>query len=409
MRAILGLVAVVFMGAGTPRTPARYLVIPTGHSTDAGVAPCPPSLSADGASVAFDTPASLEPADQNGRPDVYLLDRTTNRVTLVSRNLAGGTGRGASRCPRVSGDGQRIVFESDVTDLVEGDLPGTNDVFVFDRGTAALRRIVATTGAAPLTAARPALSTDGRTIVFDARPVDATPDQRSHVYRASLATANDVEDLGEGYGATVSGDGRIVAFVTSPNSGVPRVIRVVGPGLSRNVSPSSGQTGAEDVFAPALSSDGQWISYVSRPGTTRTGATDAVRSQVFVERIGDGQRHLVSVTPNGREANGVSKLPTIDATGSRVVFESTATNLGCDTDGLPSCNSDINLLGDIFEWERATGTVTRVNTATRDLAWLEGAAYPTLSPDGKHVAFLSRQPVSVTDGRDTFDLFITQQ
>jgi hypothetical protein len=129
---------------------------------------------------------------------------------------------------------------------------------------------------------------------------------------------------------------------------------------------------------------------------------------VFVERVADGLRELVSVTPHGREANGFSKLPAIDATGRRVIFESTATNLGCASGGTAGCDTDINLLGDIFLWDRATGAVTRVNTATAELPWLEGAAYPTVSPDGGHIAFLSRQPVSPADGRDTFDMFITR-
>ena len=271
MRAILTLVAVWLVAAVTPDVPRRYVVIPTSIPADTGVSPCPPSLSADGASVAFDAHVSLDPADQNGKPDVYLLERATNRVTLVSRNLAGDAGRGSSRCPRVSGDGQRVVFESDVTDLVEGDAPGTSDVFVFDRGTGALRRIAPTTSAVPTMSARPALSADGRVVVFDARPVDATPDQRTHVYRASLDTTSDVEDLGEGHSATVSGDGRVVAFVTSLHPGAPQVIRVIGPGLTRTVGPSAGQTAEGDVFAPALSADGQWIAYVSRPGSTRAG------------------------------------------------------------------------------------------------------------------------------------------
>jgi hypothetical protein len=134
-----------------------------------------------------------------------------------------------------------------------------------------------------------------------------------------------------------------------------------------------------------------------------------VRSQVFVERVSDGLRQLVSITAQGREANGVSKLPAIDATGSRVIFESTATNMACDSRDLPSCGADINLLGDIFVWERTTATVARVNVATSELPWLEGAAYPTVSTDGRHIAFLSRQPVSGADGRDTFDLFITRK
>jgi Tol biopolymer transport system component len=408
MRAILTLAAVWLALAATPEEPRRYVAVPSSVPADSGVRPCPPSLSADGAFVAFDAHVSLDPADQNGRPDVYLLERASHRLTLVSRTLAGSAGRGSSRCPRLSDDGRRVVFEADAIDLVEGHTAGTTGVFLFDRIIGVLRRIAPMPSAGPAMSARPAISADGRIIVFDARPVDATPDQRLHVYRASLETPGDVEDLGEGHSATVSGNGRVVAFVTSPSTGGPRVIRVIGPALSRNVSPSAGQAAAEDVFAPTLSADGQWIAYVSRSGSIRIAGRDAARTQVYVERVDDGLRQLVSITPQGREANGYSQRPAIDATGGHVIFESTATNLGCDTHGLPSCNADINLLGDIFRWQRTTATVARVNVATRELPWLEGAAYPAVSPDGTSIAFLSRQPVSDADGRDTFDLFLTR-
>ena len=358
--------------------------------------------------MAFGAHAPLDAADQNGRPDVYLLERATNRVTLVSRNLSGGAGRGSSRCPRVSGDGQRVVFESDAADLVESDTNGANDVFVFDRGTGTLRRIAPMT-AGPAMSARPALSADGRVVVFDARQVDATSDQRLHVYRLWLDTPGDAEDLGDGHSATVSADGRVVAFVTRLRPGAPQVIRVVGPVSMRNVGEPTGQVSAEDVFAPTLSADGQWIAYVSRPASTRDGRADAARAQVYAERVGGGVRHLVSATPEGREANGFSKLPAIDGTGTLVAFESTATNIGCRPRGGVSCDTDVNLLSDIFLWDRTTGIVTRVNVATSELPWLEGAAYPTLSSDGTSIAFLSRQPVSDADGRDTFELFVARR
>jgi hypothetical protein len=128
---------------------------------------------------------------------------------------------------------------------------------------------------------------------------------------------------------------------------------------------------------------------------------------VFLEHVETGARQLVSATPQGREANGYSVLPAIDATGMRVAFESTATNLACGQRDNAGCGTDINLLGDIFLWDRTTTTVARVNVATTALLWLEGAAYPAISSDGTGVAFLSRQPVSDADGRDTFDLFFT--
>lgn len=405
MRAMLSVVAVGLVGATPPQTPVRYLVIPTGHAVDGGVRPCAPSLSTDGAVVAFDAHASLDPVDQNGRPDVYLLDRATTRVTLVSRALAGGTGRGLSRCPRVSGDGQRVVFESDVTDLVEDDTPGTNDVFVFERSTGAMRRIAPPASAGPTMSAHPVVSTDGRLAAFDASAVGATHGERRRVYRAIVDTGV-VEDLGEGHSPAMSGDGRVVAFVTSGRPGQPQVIRIAGPQETRTLGrPDAGG----DASAPVLSADGQWIAYVSRQRPASGGRQQPGLAQVYVERIDGGARHTVSVTHHGGEGNGMSTMPAIDATGASIVFASTATNLGCGTPVGADCDRDINLLADLFLWDRATGTVTRVNAVTPELPWLEGGAFPAISHDGRAIAFLSRQPVSADDGRDTFDLFVTRR
>jgi Tol biopolymer transport system component len=397
----LGLLVLTSLTAAATADGFRwYLVVPTGHPIDGGMRPCAASLSADGASLAFDAHVSLDPADQNGRSDVYVLDRATSQVTLVSRNRAGRTGRGSSRCARVSGDGHRVVFESDVPDLVEGDTPGTVDVFVFDRASGSLRRIAPTTSAGPTMSAAPAVSTDGRVVVFDASAIGGTLVERRRVYRATVDDGA-IEDVGVGHSATVSGDGRVVAFVTSVSPGQSQVIRVVGSQGVRTLGKPD--PGATDLAAstPVLSADGQWIAYVLRSRSTGAGRSAPGRSQVFVEHVETGVRHLVSASPRGREANGYSVRPAIDATGTRVAFESTATDLGC------GCHPDINMLSDIFVWDRTTTTVTRVNVATRELGWLEGAAHPTISADGTTVAFLSRQPVSDADGRDTFELFVT--
>lgn len=405
MRPVLAFTLVGLVGTTTLAGPARYLVVPTDHAVNAGTRPCRAALSADGLVVAFDAYAAFDSRDRNGRPDVYLLDRATNRVTLVSRTLSGGTGRGSSRCPTVSNDGQHIAFESDVSDLIEGDVPGSSDVFVFDRRSATLRRIVMPASAGPSMCARPALSADGRLVVFDASVAGATPDERRRVYRVTVDTGV-VEVLGDGYDATVSSDGSLVAFVTSVRPGQSH-IQVVGPEGTRTLERTKGRSADGDTSAPALSADGQWIAYVSRPTPSTGGRQQPARTQVYVERLDDGVRHLVSATHRGDAGNGLSILPSIDATGARVVFESTATTLGCGSPGLPACDRDINLLADVYLWERATRAVTRVNTVTSELPWLEGAAFPAISPDGRTVAFLSRQPVNHADGRDTFDLFVT--
>ena len=224
-----------------------------------------------------------------------------------------------------------------------------------------------------------------------------------------LDTPGDVEDLGDGHSATVSADGRVVAFVTRLRPGAPQVIRVVGPVFDAKRRPVDRAESAEDVFAPALSADGQWIAYVSRPASTRDGRADAARAQVYVERVGDGVRQSGERHAGRPRSQRLQQAARDRRHWHSVVFESTATNIGCRPRGSASCDTDINLLGDIFLWDRTTGIVTRVNVATSELPWLEGAAYPTLSSDGTSIAFLSRQPVSDADGRDTFDLFIARR
>ena len=384
----------------------RYFVVPTGDPADVAGS-CPAAFSDDGRVVAFDALAALDPADTNGRVDVYVLDRESRVLTLVSKGLSGESGRGASRCPRISDDGQRIVFESSAGDLVEHAPHDTADAFLFDRTTGRLRRLSVLPDTRPATSGTPAISGDGRIVVFHASISDGARLERSQVYRISLDDDGRPEALGEGFDPVTSGDGRVVAYVTRPPGGGPSVIRVMhANGEHRVGHPAQGDADG-DTYAPALSADGQWIAYVSRATTLVAGQRLSGQPQVYLERLTDGQRQLISATPQGREANGQAGAPSVDGTGRRVVFHSTATNIGCGSGDRPGCDTDINLLLDVFLWDRATGGVARVNTRTTSLPWLEGAGHAVISHDGRAIAFRSRQPVSAADDRATSDLFIT--
>jgi hypothetical protein len=127
---------------------------------------------------------------------------------------------------------------------------------------------------------------------------------------------------------------------------------------------------------------------------------------VYLEHVADGRRSLVSATPEGVEGNGHSGRPVVDHAATRVVFQSTATNLPCGR-SRRECGDDINLVSDIFLWTRATSAVSRVNVPTQGLPWLGVSTAPMVSADGRVVAFFSCQPFSDADDRRTFDLFIT--
>ncbi len=90
-------------------------------------------ISSDGRYVAFDSLASnLIAGDDNGSSDVFRRDLLTGAIELVSASYSGGVAGGASTAPRISSDGRRIAFMSFARDVVAGDVNHHEDVFVRD-------------------------------------------------------------------------------------------------------------------------------------------------------------------------------------------------------------------------------------------------------------------------------------
>lgn len=77
-----------------------------------------PDISADGRWVVFASAFDdLLPGDTNGRPDVFVFDLSTRVNHLVSTAADGGFTDGTSSRPSISSDGASVAFSSDATDL----------------------------------------------------------------------------------------------------------------------------------------------------------------------------------------------------------------------------------------------------------------------------------------------------
>lgn len=166
------------LGTSTSQVYVRDLVagvttLETPGAATAGLASTVPTLSFDGRYLAFVTAAHLEVADaDNGNPDVFLRDRVADTTVLVSTspNLFSGVPTGA---PSISGDGRWVAFQSLDDMLVTGDLGGLTDVFVYDRDTHAITLVSRNdageqaTGTLGVTASTsPSLSGDGSLVLF---------------------------------------------------------------------------------------------------------------------------------------------------------------------------------------------------------------------------------------------------
>src|SRR5690606_14935863 len=79
--------------------------------------------------------ANLVAGDTNGVADVFVRDRQTGVTTRASVATGGAQAGGASHSARIAGDGRRIAFHSEATDLAPGDLTALDDVYLHDRIT----------------------------------------------------------------------------------------------------------------------------------------------------------------------------------------------------------------------------------------------------------------------------------
>jgi Tol biopolymer transport system component len=90
-----------------------------------------------------------------------------------------------------------------------------------------------------------------------------------------------------------------------------------------------------DSYAASISDDGRYVAFVSDAPDLVADDTN-LRTDVFVHDRQTGATTRVSVNLTGVEGNNNSNNPSISADGSSVAFVSDATNLvGDDTNGVP--------------------------------------------------------------------------
>jgi Tol biopolymer transport system component len=141
-----------------------------------------PSVSADGRRVAFASTAELDGTRPTGRAappapptwNIYLRDRDRQRTTRLSVGSSGRTPDGSSWAPAISGNGRTVVFSSMATNLTAQDRNRSPDVFLVDVETGSLEAISrrADRATANATSGSPAVSDDGRFVVFQSQASD---------------------------------------------------------------------------------------------------------------------------------------------------------------------------------------------------------------------------------------------
>lgn len=247
--------------------------------------------------IAFESDASnLVAGDTNGVTDVFVHDRWYGTTSLVSVGLGGVPGNAVSSAPSISANGCRIAFQSDASNLVEGDTNGPGifggDIFVRDQCEGVTRRVsVSSTGAeVNHRSFEPSIDDDGRFVAFisgsdQVVPGDTNGIQDVFVYddyygltieRESMTSTGSQADGPSNY-PRISGDARYVAFLSSATNlvpgdtnGQPDVFvhdRWVDDALGATTSPSLASSVTHGGYnAPAISTDGRFVVFTSVAG-----------------------------------------------------------------------------------------------------------------------------------------------
>jgi Tol biopolymer transport system component len=314
-----------------------------------------PSISADGRYVVFRSSANnLDPVDDDVAQDIYLHDRHAGTTTLMSKASDGSAvSFGHSSYPEISADGVYVAFESQNIKLVSDDSNGMVDIFVHNRITGITERV--------------------------------------NLMNVSPPPPNVNQATAHSYYASISGDGRYVAFasealnlVTADTNGRMDVFvrdRLLNTTKRISVS-SAGVQGDDNSSLPALSADGTVIAFESTASNLVAGDTNGT-NDVFVHHLATGVTERVSVSSAGVQGNLFSQNADVSHDGRYVTFNSGASNLVA---------GDTNGEGDIFVHDRVTHVTTLASLSTAGLQGDDTSQVPAISGDGRVVGWESTAP-----------------
>lgn len=160
--------------------------------------------------------------------------------------------------------------------------------------------------------------------------------------------------------------------------------------LGRVVNPTT-TTEADGALEHAeLSANGDMLAFST--SAKNLGTPFGGSAQVLVYDLFNDTLTLASRTSTDTAGNGNSIYPSLSADGRYVAFESQATDLSGD----PQSGQ-----ADVFRADLQTGAVVVVNVGAAGAAPASGAQYPSISGNGRYVAFLSSAANLLPAGQDT--------
>ena len=290
---------------------------------------------------------------------------SSQSLSRVSVNSSGAAANDDAGSTRISPDGRLVAFVSGATNLAPGDSNGTWDAFIHDRVTGETIRLP--------------LGMDG------AQPNGASGVTEFSADLRYVVLWSDASNL-------VPGDtnGERDCFVYDRGTGQITRVSVATDGTEAN----------RRCEAPQMSPNGRFIVFNSEATNLVAGAdANGFASDIFLHDRSNGRTTRLSVNSAGIQANDQSAQPALSGDGRFVAFWSWANNL------VPG---DTNIAPDIFLRDIEFESTIRVSVSSSGGQGDELSRYPSISTNGRWIAFASRA-TNLVDATEMGDRDHTQE
>ncbi len=281
---------------------------------------------------------------------------------LISAASDGSQGNKFSSWSTVSADGRYVAFLSESTNFFANDTNDSYDIFVKDRQLGTIEHINVSSDGTPANGMSysPSISADGRFIAFSSKAGNLVP-----------GDTNNKEDI----------------FVHDRQTKITERVNVTSTGIQSN----------NDAYWPSISDDGRTVAFLAYASNLVIGDTN-FDSDVFVHDRHSGVTERVSVSSDGSQGSSGAYQFAMSANGKFVAFYSQAPNL---------ILGDTNGHYDIFVHDRETKFTKRVSVAADGTQGNSGSSSPSISADGRYIAFYSQATnLAPDDSNSAPDIFV---
>ena len=327
---------------------------------------------------------------------------TPGSTALISTDASGNQSNNLNwGALDITYDGQKVLFSSFASNLVNGDTNNQPDLFLKDKNSGAIQRInVSSSGQeanADTDVSSNSISSNGRYAVFSSVASNLFSGDNNNAYDVflrdlqqetteliSVNSSNGVAN-GSSVASAVSDDGRYVVFQSTAtdlvpgdsNNAVDIFLRDRTQGTTSRLSVSiSGLEGDGSSFNAQISCDGRYVAFASYANNLVADDTNiAWFADIFLLDL-----QLNALTNVTLGSDGGSAMDSMACGGQSLSFYSGASNL------VPG---DTNNVYDVFVYDYTENAIARVSVTDDDNQGNGESSSSTISQNGRYIAFNS--------------------